>query len=68
MYGYVSSMWQMQDSCECMAMNVANGYVSSMWQMQDLSECMAMSQVCGKCRIRVNVWLCLKYVANVGFV
>ena len=44
------------------------GYVSSMWQMQDLSECMAMSQVCGKCRIRVNVWLCLKYVANVGFV
>ena len=44
------------------------GYVSSMWQMQDSSEYMAMSQVCGKCRIRLNVWLCLKYVANVGWI
>ena len=44
------------------------GYVSSMWQMKDSFECMAMSQVCGKCRVCLNVWLCLKYVANVGFV
>ena len=61
MYGYVSSMWQMQDSSECMAMSQVCGKCR-------IRVNVAMSQVCGKCRIRLNVWLCLKYVANVGFV